>query len=185
MISEFHSLLRAHNTAFRSGDWAQYSTTRTELKRGITAAKETYKRRIESHLTDNEHQRMWQGIQHLISDTSSSVEADPSLAEKQNCYFAHFEVDLPAGSPLPPPDSKTTTLILQGHEVRCVLRSVNPRKAAVPDGVPSKVLKECADQLSGIFTKLFQHLPVTGHYSYLLKVNHHHPHPKTVRIIQT
>uniref|UniRef100_A0A3P9M7M4 Reverse transcriptase domain-containing protein n=1 Tax=Oryzias latipes TaxID=8090 RepID=A0A3P9M7M4_ORYLA len=32
---------------------------------------------------------------------------------------------------------------------------VNPRKAAGPDGVPGKVLRACADQLSQVFTKIF------------------------------
>ena len=36
-----------------------------------------------------------------------------------------------------------------------MLRSVNPRKAAGLDGVLSKVLQACADQLAGIFTKIF------------------------------
>lgn len=39
--------------------------------------------------------------------------------------------------------------------MRRVFRSVNPRKAAGPDGVPGKVLKECAGQLTAVFTKIF------------------------------
>ena len=39
--------------------------------------------------------------------------------------------------------------------MRRVLKSVNPRKAAGPDGVPGKVLKACADQLTGVFTSIF------------------------------
>ena len=32
---------------------------------------------------------------------------------------------------------------------------VNPRKAAVPDDVLSRVLRACADQLAGVFTDIF------------------------------
>lgn len=39
--------------------------------------------------------------------------------------------------------------------MRRVLRSVNPRKAAGPDGVPGEVLKACADQLSTVFATIF------------------------------
>jgi len=35
------------------------------------------------------------------------------------------------------------------------LRAVNPRKAAGPDRIPGAVVKACADQLTGILTKLF------------------------------
>ena len=31
----------------------------------------------------------------------------------------------------------------------------NPRKAAGPDGIPSRVLRACADQLTGVFTDTF------------------------------
>ena len=34
-------------------------------------------------------------------------------------------------------------------------KSVNPRKAAGPDGIPSRVLRACADQLAGVFTDIF------------------------------
>lgn len=33
--------------------------------------------------------------------------------------------------------------------------AINPRKAAGPDGVTERVLRECAEQLSAVFTKLF------------------------------
>lgn len=36
-----------------------------------------------------------------------------------------------------------------------MLRTVNPRKAAGPDGVTGRVLKDCADQLMRVFTRIF------------------------------
>ncbi|KAK7877731.1 hypothetical protein WMY93_030545 [Mugilogobius chulae] len=41
------------------------------------------------------------------------------------------------------------------HEVRHVFRSINIRKAAGPDGVLGRVLKECAAELTDIFTLIF------------------------------
>lgn len=55
----------------------------------------------------------------------------------------------------PPPAYNSHILTVQEHDVRCVLRSVNPRKAAGPDGVTGRVLKLCSDQLSEVFTKIF------------------------------
>lgn len=39
--------------------------------------------------------------------------------------------------------------------MRQVLKSVNANKAAGPDGVTGKVLKACANELAGVFTKIF------------------------------
>ena len=39
--------------------------------------------------------------------------------------------------------------------MRRVLLAVNPRKAPGPDGVPGKVLRACAHQLSGVFCRIF------------------------------
>ncbi|KAK3567313.1 hypothetical protein QTP86_018048, partial [Hemibagrus guttatus] len=46
-------------------------------------------------------------------------------------------------------------LTVEEHEVRCMLRAFNPRKAAGPDGIPGRVLKDCMDQLTGVFTRIF------------------------------
>ena len=54
----------------------------------------------------------------------------------------------------PLPTFTTHSLTLQDQEVWPMLWSVNPRKVAGPDIVPSKVLQACADQLAGIFTKI-------------------------------
>ena len=39
--------------------------------------------------------------------------------------------------------------------MRRTLRAVNPRKVTGPDGVPGQVLRDCADQLAGVFTDIF------------------------------
>ncbi|KAK3548145.1 hypothetical protein QTP70_004851 [Hemibagrus guttatus] len=47
------------------------------------------------------------------------------------------------------------TLTAEEHEVRCTLWAINPRKAAGPNGIPGRVLKDCVDQLAGVFTRIF------------------------------
>ena len=54
--------------------------------------------------------------------------------------------------PLP---ADTPVLTVSTEEVGRVLRSVNPSKAAGPDGVQGRVLRDCADQLAGVFTSIF------------------------------
>lgn len=160
MTKEVQTLLKDRNTAFRSGDRALYSAARANLKKGIRDAKAAHKRKIEDHFNNNDPRRVWQGIQHITNykpSNSTTADGDASLAEELNCFFARFEAEPEEFvTILPPaPNNNNYTLTVQEHEVRRVLRAVNPRKAAGPDGVTGRVLKECADQLSEVFTKIF------------------------------
>ncbi|GAA6085469.1 uncharacterized protein LOC122764210 isoform X1 [Tachysurus ichikawai] len=135
-----------------------YSTTRSNLKRGIKLTKEDYKKKIEDHLTDKNPRRVWQGIQSITNyknNNHSTITADASLAEKLNHFFARFEVKQSTTNSAHSSTSGTYHLTLQEHEVRSVLKTVNTRKAAGPDGITGKVLKTCRNQLAGIFTKIF------------------------------
>ena len=40
-------------------------------------------------------------------------------------------------------------------DVSETFKRVNPRKAVGPDGIPSRVLRACADQLAGVFMDIF------------------------------
>lgn len=44
---------------------------------------------------------------------------------------------------------------VEEHEVRRMLRVVNPRKGPGPDWVAGRVLKDCANHLAGVFTNIF------------------------------
>ncbi|KAK0133341.1 putative RNA-directed DNA polymerase from transposon BS [Merluccius polli] len=88
-------------------------------------------------------------------NNSTPSNTDASLAEELNCFFARFEVRSPTPDVQSPPASSSYPLTVQECDVRRELRSVNPRKAAGPDRVPGKVLKECADQLAAVFTNIF------------------------------
>ena len=91
-------------------------------------------------------------------------DSDAALAEELNSFFARFESQTQHSAtslqpPLQPPSaSSTPPLTNEVQDVRRVLSAVNPRKAAGPDGVPGKVLKACANQLSQVFTDIFNRL---------------------------
>ena len=137
-----------------------YSTARADLRRGLKLAKDSYKRKIEGHLTDNNPRQMWRGIQALTNykgqpPPTPSSSSSSSLAEELNSFFACFETTTTHLQSLPPPGSSTPPLSLQEHEVRKNLRAVNPRKTAGPGDIPGAVIKACADQLAEILTRLF------------------------------
>lgn len=78
MTKEVQCLLRARDSAFRSGDGAIYSAARANLKRGIQAAKADYRKKIEDCLQSNDSRQVWQGVQHLTSYCPRRTSADVS-----------------------------------------------------------------------------------------------------------
>ena len=57
--------------------------------------------------------------------------------------------------PLTRPATKDCWLSFSVADVSKIFKRVNPRKAAGPDGIPSHILRACADQLAGVFTNIF------------------------------
>ncbi len=161
MNSQVCTLLRDRDAAFRTGDKALYSAARAKLRRGIKEAKDVYKNKIEHHLSGNDSRRMWQDIQNITNfrgcATTAGTNYSAQLAEELNCFFARFEATQhnTVSSLWLTPAGNTPALTLQEHEVRRVLRSVNPRKATRPDGVPGNVLRACADKLTPVCTNIF------------------------------
>ena len=78
------------------------------------------------------------------------------LPDKLNNFFARFE-----DNTVPPtrPATKTCGLSFTAANVSKTFKRVNTRKAAGPDGIPSRVLRACADQLAGVFTDIFNQSP--------------------------
>ncbi len=162
MDNEVKQLIRARDTAFKSGDITAYTAAKASLKRGIRSAKLKYKRRIDDDFSNNSNPlRMWQGIR-LISDykkkndtqhTTSNYNA--YLAEELNSFFAQFEKDNNQSPVHLKLTGNSQPLVLQTHEVRRALNNINIRKTAGPDGVQGRVLQACADQLAEVFINIF------------------------------
>ena len=64
---------------------------------------------------------------------------------------------LPPSQPMPPP-------ILSCRKVCRVLLNLDTKKAFGPDGIPPRVLKECARELSPVLSRLFRLILKTGIY---------------------
>ena len=53
------------------------------------------------------------------------------------------------------PAPKDCGLLFSVADVSKTFKRVNPRNAAGPNGIPSRVFRACADQLAGMFTDIF------------------------------
>ncbi len=100
---------------------------------------------------------MWQAIQ-TITDYKPPPQAshdDTSLPDALNHFYSRFEIqnDTPAQKLLPSPNDQV--LCLSPADVRKTLSRINPRKAAGPDNIPGRVLRDCAAQLTDVLTDIF------------------------------
>uniref|UniRef100_A0A669BD36 Reverse transcriptase domain-containing protein n=1 Tax=Oreochromis niloticus TaxID=8128 RepID=A0A669BD36_ORENI len=88
----------------------------------------------------------------------------------------------------PPPTTASNTQSTQGSslslsttQVRRELRRINGKKAAGPDGISSRVVRSCADQLCGVIEHLFNLSLRLGRVPQLWKTSCLVPVPKTSR----
>lgn len=140
---------------------------------GLREAKTASKRGIEDCFKNNDSRQVWSRVQHTANYRPSSLSAnnsDTSLAEKLNCFFARVEVLTLETVPLHPPAYCSHVLIVEEQQVRRMLGTVNPRKAADSDNVRVQVLKDCASQsLSQALHYALSHLE--GGYAWLFFVD--------------
>ncbi len=158
MTAEVRGLLKTRDEAFRSGDKAALKTARANLSRGIKNAKRSYAQKNTDYFTDSRDTRsLWQGIQ-TITDYKPPPQAfndDTSLPDALNHFYSRFEMQNDTSAqklPTPPNDQ---ALCLSPADVRKTLSRINPRKAAGPDNIPGRVLKDCAEQLTDVLTDIF------------------------------
>jgi hypothetical protein len=98
---------------------------------------------------------MWLDVQSIMDykkKTSPVADTNVLLPDKLNNFFARFEDNM---VPLTQPATKTCGLSFTVANVSKTFKRVNPCRAAGPDGIPTRVLRACADQLPAVFTDIF------------------------------
>jgi hypothetical protein len=91
---------------------------------------------------------------------SCKLPSDTSLPDKQNGFYADFKAsntELCMRAPAVPDDF---VIRLSVADVSKIFKQVNIHKATRSDGLPARVLRAWADQLSSVFTDIF-HLSLT------------------------
>ncbi|KAI5103643.1 gastrula zinc finger protein XlCGF28.1-like [Silurus meridionalis] len=117
----------------------------------------------------------------LLSASTASSSSPTSLCTAISSQTIH---NTPNSPPLPIPSSQHSsqyTLPLTEAQVRMELRKIKARKAAGPDGISSRLLKTCADQLCGILLYMFDLSLKLGKVPQIWKTSCVVPVPKTPR----
>ncbi len=185
MTAEVRGLLKTRDEAVRSGDKAALKTARANLSCGIKNAKRSYAQKINNHFTDSRDTRsLWQAIQ-TITDYKPPPQAcddDPSLPDTLNHFYSRFEMqnDTPAQKlPTPPNDQ---ALCLSAADIRKTLSRINPRKAAGPDNIPGRVLKDCCTA-DGCPNRYLQHLAEPVSRPHMSQIHNDHTGTKEITCV--
>ncbi|XP_047675457.1 uncharacterized protein LOC125145680 [Tachysurus fulvidraco] len=158
MTGEVYRLLKTRNAVFRAGDEAGLRTARANLSRGIREAKRQYSRRLAHKFSDSrDTRRLWQGIQ-TITDYKPlprTCDSNISLLNELNTFFARFEKQNSTTAQKTPPPPGDQVMMLTPDSVRRSFSRINVRKAPGPDNIPGRVLRDCAVELTDVFTDIF------------------------------
>ncbi|CDQ67988.1 unnamed protein product [Oncorhynchus mykiss] len=131
---------------------------RYSLRQTIKQAKRQYRINIESYYTGSDARRMWQGLK-TITDYKGKprrkLPNDASLPDEVNAFHAHFEASNTEACTRAPAVLDDCVITLSVANINKTFKQVNIHKAAGPYGLPGLVLKAYADQLSSVFTDIF------------------------------
>ena len=158
--------INKRNISFNIGDMDTYKELQKQVRKEIKLAKQQYKDRVENLFSTGSARPAWEGVKSLLgtqphkSNISLNVMSDHDLANELNIYSDRFNVhdfsnELSAFmSATPVPDS-TVTVHVDQERVQRVFQRVKERKSPGPDGIGGRVLRNCAEQLAGIFSFIF------------------------------
>ena len=170
--------------AFKSGDMDSFRLAKYSFGKKIKEAKRQYSKKLEQQFAANDSSSVRKGLRVITGCKTKSPHSleDLKLANELNDFYCRFERQWTSSNPdcqpphiaitplhpsldkdsTPPhkmaPDCPTppiTPLSIQERDVNKLLKRLNPRKAAGPDAVSPSTLRHCADQLSPVFTDIF------------------------------
>jgi hypothetical protein len=142
-----------------------------EVQSVIRKGKEEYKKKVEEHFTGNNMKKAWEGLSIMSGfkgnkgggsvEKSSATQMD---VNELNQFYARFDKHdfsderenirekLTSASG---PTEGESPIVVTEEEVLRGLKGVNASKAGGPDGMRPRVLKHCAEELSYIFSVIF------------------------------
>ncbi|MCJ8749129.1 hypothetical protein PDJAM_G00172800 [Pangasius djambal] len=117
-----------------------------------------YARRITHNFKDSRDTRsLWQGIQ-TITDYKpppQTCDNDISLLNELNNFFARFEAHNTMPTQKSPRSLDDQVLCISPASVKRAFSKINAWKAAGPDNILGRVLKDYAEELKDVFTDIF------------------------------
>ena len=111
IINDLKALLNKKKRAFRSGDREELRRVQHELRDMLRACNDTYRRKLEAKLQQNNVRDVWTGMKQITGCKVSGRQSSGSLerANEPNNFFNRFSTQPSVVSPTPP-DPHTPSL---------------------------------------------------------------------------
>ena len=161
ITKELKQCLNEKKMAFLQGDRQKVRELEKEFRAKLKKAKLDYKDKVERTFKYGNAREAWKGLNAMMGrkQKQQHVQSEDVLkfANDLNAFYARFDVrDFKPDCDRLCATLDPSPLTVTEEAVTACFSRVNPRKAPGPDGVKGRVLKECASQLSQVFTGLFQ-----------------------------
>ncbi|KAI3363082.1 hypothetical protein L3Q82_011534 [Scortum barcoo] len=176
---EVKTVLNKKKAAFRSRDREAMKAAQQEVKHCVKEAKDSYRRKVEQKLRENNMREVWEGVRTItgLNTKTRAVGGTMERANELNDFFnRHHNTTTPPSSP-----TSTQSPLITTYQVRGQLRKLRPRKAAGPDKVCPRLLKTCAAELGEPLQRIFNLSLQIGRVPTLWKTSRIVPVPKKNR----
>ena len=150
-------------------DYDAYKLERNLLNSLIREAKMKYERKLVSDMKDNPNLyhghcrrslKTKTGVTNVVDEHGVLTETEDQTSSALNKYYhSVFTKDGVNSAPPPFPNrtqEQLTDVPIMTEKVEEVLLSLNPNKAAGPDGIENRILKECAEEMAPKLQQVFR-----------------------------
>ena len=165
ITKEIKQIINRKKGVFGRGNRDEFKAIQKELNNAIKEEKRIYKEKVEQHFTSKNMKSVWNGLKLMSGYTkscnktnflpSNSINYANELNHFHNRFDCHdFTAEINDLLQLPL-DTSEPFLSVSENDVRHHFHRLNPSKAAGPDNVSCRILKNCSCQLSFIYTFIF------------------------------
>ena len=150
-------------------DYDAYKFERNRLNDVVRSAKMKYEQRLISDMKQNPNLyhghcrrslKTKQGVSNVVDSVGKLTESEEEAAAALNTYyhsvFTNDNSEYPTPAFPPQTQEKLEDIVVTEESVEEILVALNPNKAAGPDGVETKLLKECAEEMAPILCDIFR-----------------------------
>ncbi|KAI4877848.1 hypothetical protein NFI96_007782 [Prochilodus magdalenae] len=114
ITSDVKDILNQKKRAFRDGNWTELKRVQGELKVRLKETKESYRKKVERKLQDNNMKEVWGAMKTITgckNNSGSSVDGGVDRANQFNTFYNRFDCPAPAtAAPSSDPPAAFTTL---------------------------------------------------------------------------
>ncbi|KAI4893525.1 hypothetical protein NFI96_000274 [Prochilodus magdalenae] len=111
ITSDVKDLLNQKKRAFNDGNWTELKRVQGELKVQLKEAKESYRKKVERKLQDNNMKEVWGAMKTMTvckNNSGNSADGGVDRANQFNNFYNRFECPAPAAPSFYPPAAFTT-----------------------------------------------------------------------------